>query len=244
MQTTNKNIIVSGGSRGLGLFICDFLLKNGNSVGSFARSKTEHVEKLEAEYPDRYVFIAADGRDYPTLNTFINDFTKRFGDIHGLVNNAAIGQDHLLVGASSETISSIISINIEAPIRLTKMVLKKMLLQGGGGEIVNISSICGSKGYTGLTVYSASKGALDAFSRSLAREVGARKIHVNNICPGFFESDMSSVLLPEQLDAIKRRTPNGILTEPENVVHILDTLLSGQSNINGQSIFIDGGASI
>jgi 3-oxoacyl-[acyl-carrier protein] reductase len=244
VYTQGKNIIISGGSRGLGLALTEYFLENGNTIATFARSKTDAITKLEETYGDKLHFIACDSRDYKTLRGFVNQFAQATGNIDGLINNAAIGQDHMLTSTAPEVISDIIDINIQAPIHLTRMVLKHLLVQGQGGEIVNISSICGSRGYTGLTIYSASKGAMDAFTRSLAREVGARKIHCNSICPGFFESDMSSVLLPEQLDAIKRRTPNGQLSEPEHITRLADLLLSGTTNINGQSLFVDGGASI
>jgi 3-oxoacyl-[acyl-carrier protein] reductase len=117
-----------------------------------------------------------------------------------------------------------------------------MLLQDHGGRILNVSSICGSKGFTGLTAYSGSKGAMDAFTRSLAQEVSGRGIMVNSIAPGFFESDMSAVLSADQLATIKRRTPTGRLTSDSNLLPVIELLLFSDTNLTGQTITIDGGA--
>jgi 3-oxoacyl-[acyl-carrier protein] reductase len=157
------------------------------------------------------------------------------------VNNAAIGQDHLLAHTAPEIIERIVATNLTAPILLTRLVLKCMLLQETGGRVVNITSICGLRGYTGLTVYSATKGAMDAFTRSLAHEVSGRGILVNAIAPGFFESEMSSVLSPEQLHTIRRRTPSGTLTSDTHLLPLLDVLLFGNTNQTGQTLVVDGG---
>ncbi len=236
-------VIVSGGSRGLGLFLVKHLLSKDCIVCTFARKSTKEVEGISRSNPDNFLFRPFDSRDFQSMKSFIGEVIEKFGRIDGLVNNAAIGQDHLLVHMSNEIAKEIIEVNLLAPVMITKEVVKQMMLQGGG-RIVTISSICGSRGYPGLAVYSATKGALDSFSRSLARELGERSISVNTIAPGFFESEMSSVLLPEQLATIKRRTPTKKLTNEADITPILDLLLLGNSNISGETIFVDGGISI
>lgn len=238
-----KLIIVSGGSRGLGGHFVTHLLEQGHAVGTFARKATELTSRLAAEYPDRFEFVACDAGDLPALGNFLNRLADRHGGIHGLVNNAAVGQDHLLVHTAPDLVQRIIATNVTAPILLTRLVLKRMLLQEGGGRIVNVSSICGLRGYTGLTVYSATKGALDAFTRSLAHEVSGRGILVNAIAPGFFESEMSSVLSAEQLSTIKRRTPTHRLTTDAQLLPLLDLLLFADNNLTGQTLVVDGGVS-
>src|SRR5262249_7685732 len=143
----------------------------------------------------------------------------------------------------SELIGQIIAVNLQAPILLTRAVVRRMLL-GGGGRIVNITSICGQRGYAGLTVYSATKGGMDAVTRSLARELGGRGILVNSLAPGFFPSAMSSSLAQQQLDAIQRRTPTERLCREEDVLPVLDMLLFADSNITGMTYTVDGGSSI
>lgn len=242
MQT--KSILISGGSRGLGSHITEHLLKKGHRVSTFARRITPLVQELAGTYPDQFAFREADATNATALEEIVNSFAMESGTIDVLINNAAIGQDHLLAHTAPEVIRSIIAVNIEAPILLTRLVIKKMLLQETGGRVVNISSICGSKGFTGLTAYSASKGAMDAFTRSLAHEVSGRGILVNSIAPGFFESEMSAVLSPEQLAVIKRRTPTSNLTTDLNLMPLLDLLLFAETNMTGQILAVDGGASV
>ncbi len=238
-----KVILVSGGSRGLGLHIVSNLLKAGHVVGSFARRRTDKVRELEKLFGPRFHFVESDATDLTVLGKLVADIVAQHGELHGLVNNAAIGQDHLLVHAPPHIIHDIIVTNLEAPIMLTRLVLKQMLLQENGGRIVNISSICGSRGYTGLSVYSATKGAIDAFTRALAHEVSGRGILINSIAPGFFESEMSSVLSAAQLTTIKRRTPTQRLTTDANLIPVIDMLLFSDVNLTGHTIMVDGGMS-
>ena len=221
----SKVIVLSGGSRGLGLFLAEHLLSKGCTICTFARSLTSEVSILEKQFQDRLMFQPLDSRDTAGIKDFINKVVDKFGRIDGLVNNAAIGQDHLLLHMDEKIVRDILDINLFSPLMLSKEVAKQMMLQEEGGRIVSISSICGTRGYPGLTVYSATKAALDSFSRSFAKEVGERGILVNTIAPGFFESEMSSVLTTEQLGTIKRRTPTKSMTTEENITPVLDMLL-------------------
>lgn len=239
----NSCVLVSGGSRGLGLALLRHLLAGGARVASFARSSTDEVRALLAGYRERLRFVECDILDYPALERFVDETAAAFGGIDALINNAAIGQDHLLAQTSRELLHQVLAVNLEAPIVLTRKVVRGMLARGVAGRIISISSICGSRGYPGLTAYSAAKGGIDAFTRSLARELGERGILVNAIAPGFFESEMSSVLAAGQIDSIRRRTPSGRLTGIEDILPIVDLLLARDSNINGQTLFTDGGAS-
>jgi 3-oxoacyl-[acyl-carrier protein] reductase len=219
-------------------------LRAGNRVATFARSETEAMRRLSVEYGENFCFEALDAVDQGGIQEFVASVNRRFGAIDALINNAAIGQDELLVHTSPERIAQIIAINITAPLLLTRLVVRRMLLNPGRNSVVNITSICGSRGYKGLSVYSASKGALDAFTRAMARELGEAGIAFNSVAPGFFASDMSSVLLPEQMETIRHRTPSGELTDEENVLAVVDLLLSAETNIQGQTIKVDGGISI
>jgi 3-oxoacyl-[acyl-carrier protein] reductase len=242
--TKEQSILISGGSRGLGRHLVEGFLEAGNKLASFARSETPVIQRLRDRYPDSFYFEPLDALDRKGVGAFVTTVSAKFGRIDALVNNAAIGQDELLVHTSPARIAEIVGINITAPILLTRLVVRRMLLQGGGGRILNITSVCASRGYAGLAVYAASKGALDAFTRSMARELGEAGITFNSIAPGFFASEMSSVLLPEQMDTIRRRTPSGRLTNEEHVLPVADLLLSRETNINGQTIVVDGGVSI
>lgn len=242
MRTTDQGIIVSGGSRGLGLHLVERFLQQGNRVASFARSRTEHMEHLAAGHPSNFRFEELDATDAGGISRFVAEAAEQFGRIHSVVNNAAMGQDQLLMHTNIENVRTIVETNIIAPTIMTRAAIKHMMLLGGG-NICNISSICGSRGYPGLTVYAGSKGYLDAMTRSLAREVGEAGIFVNCVAPGFFESEMSSVLNPEQLATIKRRTPSGVLSDEENIFSVVDLIISGTTNMQGQVVVVDGGIS-
>ena len=244
MYTKNKVVLLSGGSRGLGLHLVKALLATGNSVATFARSATPAMADLEREAPDRFHFQVLDALDEEGIKQFVPGVVDKFGRIDGLVNNAAIGQDELLAHTSPERIEQIVATNITAPIQLTRLVVKRMLLQQDRGSVVNITSICGSRGYAGLAVYAASKGALEAFTRAMARELGESGIRFNSVAPGFFASEMSAVLLPEQMNAIKRRTPTGVLSAEADVFAAVDLLLSRVANVHGQTFVVDGGITI
>ena len=117
-----------------------------------------------------------------------------------------------------------------------------MLLETGGGSIVNISSIVGLRGYSGLSAYAATKGGIDAMTRALARELGERQIRVNSIAPGYLETEMTHGLDERQKDQIVRRTPLGRLGRPEDVAGVVRFLLSDQARfITGQTLVVDGG---
>ncbi|SCG72685.1 SDR family NAD(P)-dependent oxidoreductase [Micromonospora coxensis] len=236
-------VLVSGGSRGLGLAIVTDLLAAGVKVAAFARTVTPELEKLAVEHPDRVHVGAVDVTDLPAVQTFVREVERRLGPVDGLVNNAAVGQDSMHTHTSTTDVARIVETNLTAPLQLTRLVVRRMLAQGRRGRIVNVTSICAQRGFPGLVAYSATKGGMDAATRSLARELGGRML-VNAVAPGFFASEMSAVLGSTQLDQIVRRTPTGHLTEPEEVVPVVRMLLREQTNINGQVIVVDGAASV
>lgn len=236
-------VVVSGGSRGLGLAIVQSILDHGAKVATFARTVTPELEALAAEHPDRVHIASVDATDAKAVTTFIKEAERKLGPVDGLVNNAAIGQDSLHVHTSPERIADIINTNLTAPLVLSRTVLRRILSGRGTGRVVFVTSICAQRGYAGLVAYSATKGGLDSAMRTIAREMHGRVL-ANSVAPGFFASEMSSVLGQTQLDTITRRTPTGRLVEPENVVPVIDMLLFEDTNINGQTLVIDGGGSI
>ncbi|MFG1627756.1 SDR family NAD(P)-dependent oxidoreductase [Kribbella sp. NPDC049227] len=236
-------VLVSGGSRGLGLAIVTDLLAAGLKVAAFARTVTPELTALGEKYPDHLYYGSVDINDAAAGQAFVRAVETALGPIDGLVNNAAIGQDSLHVHTSADQLAEIIRTNLTSPLVLTRFVLRRMLAKGLKGRIVNVTSICAQRGYPGLVAYSATKGGMDAATRSLARELGGRVL-ANAVAPGFFASEMSAVLGQTQLDQIVRRTPTGHLTEPDEVVPVVRMLLLDQTNINGQVLVVDGAASI
>ncbi|HYN97894.1 MAG TPA: SDR family NAD(P)-dependent oxidoreductase [Pilimelia sp.] len=236
-------VLVSGGSRGLGLAIVTDLLAQGRKVAAFARTVTPELAKVAEEYAPNAHVGAVDVTDARAGQQFVREVEERLGPVDGIVNNAAIGQDSLHVHTSAEQLARIIETNLTAPLILTRFVLRRMLAKGLRGRIVNVTSICAQRGYPGLVAYSATKGGMDAATRALARELGGRVL-ANAVAPGFFASEMSAVLGQTQLAQIVRRTPTGQLTEPEDVVPVVRMLLLEHTNVNGQVLVVDGAASI
>lgn len=234
-------VLVNGGSRGLGLAIVRDLCAQKVKVAAFARTVTPELAALVEEHE---VYAApVDITDAPACQNFVREVESRLGPIDGIVNNAAIGQDSLHVHTPPAEIARIIETNLTAPLVLTRHVVRRLLAKGLRGRIVNITSICAQRGYPGLVAYSATKGGMDAATRSLARELGGRVL-ANAVAPGFFASEMSAVLGEAQLEQIVRRTPTGHLTEPQEVVPVVRMLLLENTNINGQVIVVDGAASV
>lgn len=236
-------VVVSGASRGLGLALVRDLLEQGVSVGAFARSVTADLELLVEQHPGRLLARPVDLTDAGARSDFVHEVEARLGVVDGLVNNAAVGQDSLHVHTSESRIEQIVHTNLTAPLELTRLVVRRMLAQGRRGRVVNITSVCGQRGFPGLVAYSATKGGMDAATRSLARELGGRVL-VNSVAPGFFASEMSAVLGTGQLGQILRRTPSGRMTDPEDVVPLVRHLLLERTNVNGQTLVVDGGGSV
>lgn len=236
-------VLVSGGSRGLGLAIVADLLRNGCAVAAFARKVTPQLEALANDHPGRAVVDSLDVTDRPAVDAFVRRVEAELGVVDGLVNNAAVGQDSLHAHTAPDRVGDIVQTNLVAPLLLTRSVVRRLLATGRRGRIVNITSICARRGYPGLVTYAATKGGMEAATRSLARELRGRVL-VNCVAPGFFASEMSRVLGQDQLDQIVRRTPTGHLTEPDEVVPLVRTLLLEHTNVHGQVITADGGAGI
>ena len=158
------------------------------------------------------------------------------------MNNAALGRDSVLATQHETEIGELIRVNIEAPILLTKYLVRPMLIERGG-RIINVSSIIASTGFSGLSVYGATKAALIGFTRSLAREVGRGGVTVNAVAPGYMETDMTGGLAGEKLAAIRRRSPLGHLAQPLDVAHAVSYLLSDRAaNVTGTTLTIDAGS--
>ena len=237
------HVLVSGGSRGLGLALVTDALAGGAKVSTFARTVTPELKELALLHPMSLHVGSVDVTDTAGLTAFIRESAAKLGPIDALVNNAAIGQDSLHIHTSPEQITALVATNLTAPLLLTRAVLRHIMARGGRGRIVMVTSVCAQRGYSGLVAYSATKGGLDSAMRTLAREMHGRVL-INSVAPGFFASEMSSVLGPDELETITRRTPSGRLVEPHNIVPVVRSLLFEDTNLNGQVLTVDGGSSI
>lgn len=239
----NKVVIVSGGSRGIGQAIVEDLLDNNCIVATFSRGESEYIKKRKKCDPEqtRFFWEPIDIRDIDTVKRFVFTVFKKYKRIDGLVNNTGINLDRLLSVTTDEEIDTVLSINLNAVFLLTRMV-SRLMLQQNDGAILNISSIIGSRGFKGTSVYAATKAGLVGFTNSLARELGSKNIRVNAILPGFIETDMTSGITGPKKDQIIRRTPLGRLGKVEDLTGIINFLLSDKAGfITGQSLAVDGG---
>jgi 3-oxoacyl-[acyl-carrier protein] reductase len=240
------NILVTGGSRGIGLSIAQRLASSGYNVIAVARRESEELREAIAvaakQGPGRIHFRAADLSDTDAIPTFVKNVRDEFGAIYGLVNNAGIGTEGLLATMHNSEIEALIRLNVLSPIILTKYVVRHMMADGAGGRVINMSSIIASTGYNGLSVYGASKAAASGFTRSLAREVGKLGITVNAIAPGFIETELTHNLGEKQRQRIAGRSALRRLPETGDVASIVEYLLGeGGRNITGTVLTVDAG---
>ena len=236
----NKNIIVTGARRGLGLAITQRLAADGYNVIAVARSESVELNTL---YEGKNVFFERfDLSETEHIHQWCTMLTKRYGRIYGLINNAAIGNDGVLTTMHENDIAQLLLVNLQSPIILSKYISRSMLLNGSG-RIINISSIIASTGFSGLSVYAATKAGLIGFTKSLSRELGKANITVNCIAPGYMETDMTQGIATEKLSSIKRRSPSGKLAGVNDVAASVSFLLGeGGSMITGTTITIDAGS--
>lgn len=236
-----KVIIISGGSRGLGRGIAENLMKTDHIIATFSRSKTDFVSTAQTANPEEFYWEALDITDAQALKAFVNNVYKKFGRIDGLINNAGATLDALLPMTTDDEMDNTLALNLTSSIRLARLVSRIMLRQQSGG-IINISSVLGVRGFKGVSVYGATKAALDSFSRGLARELGSKNIRVNSIAPGFLATDMTHEMAEGRKNQIVRRTPLGRLGQVNDIVGLVDFILSDSARfITGQTIVVDGG---
>jgi 3-oxoacyl-[acyl-carrier protein] reductase len=238
-----KTVLVSGGARGLGAAIVDHFLQLGYRVASFSRGETSQVESWRVAYPENFYFEELSLIDRPACKAYLKRVQEVFGEVDILVNNAGIAHTSVLALTSDEAIDDLIEVNLKGALYLTRLVTRPMLSLGWG-RIINISSIVGLSGYRGLSVYSASKAAMDGFTRSLARELGSRSITVNSVAPGYLTTEMTDELNDKQTKKIIDRTPLGRLGTPADVAALVAFVASDQAGfITGQVLVVDGGVS-
>jgi 3-oxoacyl-[acyl-carrier protein] reductase len=243
VSTQGSVVLVSGGSRGLGKGIVEDLLAHGLRVATFARTETEFIAAQRRADPEerRFLWRAIDGTDFAAVRAFAREVAQRFGALDVLVNNAGVAVEGVLPLMAQDDIHRVLTLNLEAAIVLAQ-ACSRLMLTRERGVILNVSSIIGSRGYSGLAAYSATKAGLDGLTRSLARELGPRGIRVNSLAPGYLETEMSSTLDAEQRRQIVRRTPLGRLGQVRDVLGLLRFLISEDAEfITGQTFIIDGG---
>ena len=237
----DKIILITGANRGIGHNILKKIATCGYTVIGTSRSKdgadliTETLKDLKGKG------IVMDVTNQESIDTSVSQIKGDYGAIYGLVNNAGITNDNLLMRMSDEQWNTVIETNLTSLYRVTKSVLKDMM-KARTGRIINIGSIVGVMGNAGQSNYSATKSGLLGFTKSLAREISSRNINVNAISPGFIDTDMTRALSEEQIDALTKNIPLGRIASPDEVSSVVAFLLSEDSSyITGENINVNGG---
>jgi 3-oxoacyl-[acyl-carrier protein] reductase len=247
MPEPARSVLVTGGSRGLGLAIARKLAVAGYRVIAVARRKSKEaadaIAQIESEGGSGALhFTPFDLGQINEIPALLRGLRKEFGPLFGLVNNAALGTDGALALMHNAKIEQLVRVNTLSPMVLTKYVVRGMMADGAG-RIVNIASIIGFTGYSGLCAYAATKASMLGFTRSLAREVGRMGITVNAVAPGFLATEMTDTLADEQRQRIVRRSALRRLAEVEDVANAVEFLLSPKArNISGTVLTVDAGA--
>jgi 3-oxoacyl-[acyl-carrier protein] reductase len=241
-----RSVLVTGGSRGLGLAIAQKLVGAGYHVIAVARRNSKGViaTSTEAESNRRGAldFVPFDLGKIDEIPDFVRGLRREFGPLFGLVNNAALGLDGALALMHNSKIEELVRVNALSPILLTKYVSRAMM-SDGAGRIINVASIVAFTGYSGLSVYAATKSSIIGFTRSLAREVGSLGINVNAVAPGFLDTEMTHGLTDSQRQQVMRRSALNRLAEVDDVASAVEYLLSDKArNISGAVMTIDAGA--
>lgn len=243
-MSNQKVAIVTGASRGIGRSIANALAKEGYQL-AICGTRIETIECVAQTLTELYqVDVMArvvDVSDSKAAKSFVTETVKRFGCLNVLVNNAGITRDGLAMRMKEEDWNAVLNTNLNSVFYLSQAVLRPMM-KAKSGSIINVSSVVASMGNPGQLNYCASKGGVEAMTRSLAREVGSRAIRVNAIAPGFIATDMTEKLGDEAKQNLASQIPLGTLGSPEDIANTVVFLASEKSAyITGQVLHVNGG---
>ena len=233
----NKNVIfISGASRGIGNSLAKYFAEKNYIVIGTSRSDFEFDIKSESLIP-----IKLDITSREDIKKCYQDLKDKNMLPNILINNAGITSDQIFLRMKDDEWDNVISTNLTGVFNLTKVFIKNMI-KNRYGRIINISSISGLMGNPGQVNYSSSKSALNGFTKSLAKEIGSRNITVNNVAPGFIDTDMTAFIDEEAKENIVETIPLkrfGTVNDVSELVYFLSS--DNASYITGQTISVDGG---
>ncbi|MDC0198516.1 3-oxoacyl-ACP reductase FabG [Candidatus Thioglobus sp.] len=238
-----KIVLVTGATRGIGKAIALTLGSAGATVIGTATSETgaNNVSQMLGDKKISGKGIVLDVTDNEQISKLDEGVKKDFGSVDILVNNAGITRDNILLRMKEDEWEDIINTNLSSIYKMSKSVLRGMI-KNRSGRIISITSVVGAMGNAGQSNYGASKAGIIGFTKSLAREVGARGITVNAIAPGFIETDMTDSLAEDQKEALAAQIPMGRLGTADEIAQAV-LFLAGDSGsyITGQTLHVNGG---
>ena len=239
-----KNILVTGGSRGIGKSIVQVLIENGANVGftfSSSESAAKEISTNLNSSSSRCIAYKSDASKLNECEKLVDSFLNDFDTIDVLINNAGITKDNLLMRMSEDDFDKVIDVNLKSVFNMTK-ACQRVFLKNRKGSIINMSSVVGVKGNAGQSNYAASKSGIIGFSKSIAQEIGSRNIRCNVIAPGFIKTEMTDKLSDSLVDSWTENIPLKRAGESLDVANLCLFLASDLSSyITGQVIHVDGG---
>ena len=241
---TDTNILVTGGTRGIGRSIVEDLAEAGARVAFTYRSSTEAAEELKAQLEDQgteVLVFQGDVAEMSSAEEAIEGITEEWGSLDVLINNAGITRDGLMLRLKEDDWDAVMETNLKSVFNFCKAAYRTFMRQRGG-KVINISSVVGVMGNPGQTNYAASKAGIIGFSKSLAKELGSRGVTVNVVAPGFVRTEMTDEMSDKAKQAMKDAVPLGEPAEPEDVAAAVCFLASPSADyITGHVLHVDGG---